>query len=73
MEAIHKESLLADKWLTICAYLNSNDIPNALLETFTESSENNPNQEIFKAALVTLGNYSMLMIDQKKSVPRFTI
>jgi tetratricopeptide (TPR) repeat protein len=67
IEAVRKESLLADKWLTICAYMNSDDIPNALLETFASSSENNSNQETFEAALETLGSYSMLTIDQEKS------
>jgi hypothetical protein len=47
MEAIRKESLLAHKWLTICAYLNSNEIPYFLLKTFSESSDNNPEDEIF--------------------------
>jgi hypothetical protein len=43
MEAIDKEWLLADRWFKICALLNSNDIPNFLLKTFSESSDNNPN------------------------------
>jgi hypothetical protein len=67
MEAVRKESLLADKWLTICAYLSSNDIPNFLLETFAGSLENNPNKEIFKIALEILGSYSMLAIIEQNS------
>jgi hypothetical protein len=67
IEAIHKESILADKWLAICAYLNSNDIPNFLLKTFSNNSENNPNNEIFEAALGTLNSYSMLFINEQSS------
>jgi tetratricopeptide (TPR) repeat protein len=67
IEAIHKESILADKLLAICAYLNSNDIPNLLLKTFSNNSENNPNNEIFEAALGTLNSYSMLFINEQSS------
>ncbi len=67
MEAICKESLLADKWLTICAFLNSNGIPYFLLKTFSESSDNNPEGEIFEEALGTLKSYSMLFINEQSS------
>jgi tetratricopeptide (TPR) repeat protein len=67
IKAIRKESILADRWLAICAYLNSNDIPNLLLKTFSNNSENNPNNEIYEAALGTLSSYSMLFINEQSS------
>jgi tetratricopeptide (TPR) repeat protein len=67
MEIVRKESLLADKWLTICAYLNSNDIPNFLLESFANSSENNPKSEIFEEALGILISYSMLTVNEESN------
>jgi tetratricopeptide (TPR) repeat protein len=67
MEVVRKESLLADKWLTICAYLNSNDIPNFLLESFANSSENNPSSEIVEEALGTLISYSMLTVNEENN------
>jgi tetratricopeptide (TPR) repeat protein len=67
MEAVRKESLLAYRLLTVCAYLNNNDIPNYLLKTFASSSENNPNQEIFEAALGTLSSYSILTVNMESS------
>jgi tetratricopeptide (TPR) repeat protein len=67
MEVVRKESLLADKWLKICAYLNSKDIPNFLLESFADSSENNPKSEIFEEALGTLISYSMLTFNEESS------
>jgi tetratricopeptide (TPR) repeat protein len=67
IEAIRKESILADWLLAICAYLNSNDIPNFLLNNYSESSQNNPNNEIFEAALGTLNSYSMLFINEQSS------
>jgi tetratricopeptide (TPR) repeat protein len=67
MEVIRKESLLADKWLMICAYLNSNDIPNFLLESFANSSENNTKSENFEEALGTLISYSMLTVNEVSS------
>jgi hypothetical protein len=73
MEAIRTESLLADKWLTICAYLNSNGIPYFFLKTFSASSDNNPEDEIFEETLRTLNSYSMLLINGRSSsasIPR---
>jgi tetratricopeptide (TPR) repeat protein len=67
MEEVRKESLLADKWLTICAYLSSNDIPKFLLESFANSSENNPRSEIFERALGTLTSYSMLTLNEESN------
>jgi tetratricopeptide (TPR) repeat protein len=67
MEVVRKESLLADRWLTICAYLNSKDIPNFLLESFANSPENNPKSEIFEEALGTLISYSMLTVNEESS------
>jgi hypothetical protein len=65
MEVVRDESLLANKWLTICAYLNSNDIPNFLLESFANSLENNPRSEIGEEALGTLVSYSMLTVNEE--------
>jgi tetratricopeptide (TPR) repeat protein len=67
MEVVRKESLLADKWLTICAYLNSNDIPNFLLESFANSSKNNPKSEIFEETLGILISYSMLTVNEESN------
>jgi tetratricopeptide (TPR) repeat protein len=67
MKAIRRESLLADRWLTICAYLYSNDIPNFLIKTFSERPENNPNNEIFEEALGTLNSYSMLYVNEQSA------
>jgi tetratricopeptide (TPR) repeat protein len=67
MEVIRKESLLADKWLTICAYLNNKDIPNFLLESFANGTENNPSSEIVEDALATLTSYSMLKVNEESN------
>jgi tetratricopeptide (TPR) repeat protein len=53
--------------LTICAYLNSNEIPYFLLKTFSESSDNNPEDEVFEETLGTLNSYSMLFINEQSS------
>jgi tetratricopeptide (TPR) repeat protein len=67
MEVVREESLLADKWLAICAYLNSNDIPYFLFESFANNSENNPSFEIVEEALGTLTSYSMLTVNEESN------
>jgi hypothetical protein len=65
MKAIRKESLLAANLLNFCACLASNDIPNFLLEKFTNTQKNNPNLETFEEARGTLICYSMLAYNKQ--------
>jgi tetratricopeptide (TPR) repeat protein len=65
IEAIRKETLLAESLLNICAYLASNDIPKFLLEKIAITPGKNPNSEIFEKALGTLICYSMLAINKQ--------
>ncbi len=65
IKEIRKVSLLSERLLNICACLASNDIPNFLLEKFTNTKESNPNSEIFEEALGTLNCYSMIAINEQ--------
>ncbi len=68
VEAIKRESSLAGKWLTACAYLGSSSIPQSLLEIFADNQENNPSLETFHEAFGILISYSMLTVKKDHSM-----
>ncbi len=68
VEAIKRESSLAVKWLTACAYLGSSPIPQFLLEIFADNQENNPSSETFYETLGILSSYSMLTVKKDHSM-----
>ncbi len=68
VEAIKRESSLAVKWLTACAYLGSSSIPQPLLEIFADNQENNPSLETFHEAFGILISYSMLTVKKDHSM-----